>query len=87
MVDREEVLERVREAVSEVTVFGLAEVKPDSRLLEDLNADSLQLMELIEAFQEEFDVELDEEAAFRAETVQRLADLVAEAIEDGEVQQ
>ena len=48
------VLERVQAVVADKLSVEEAEVKPDSSFTEDLNADSLDLGELIMAFEEEF---------------------------------
>lgn len=46
-----------------------ADVKPESRFREDLEADSLDLVELIMAFEEEFDSEISDEEAQKITTV------------------
>ena len=48
------VLERVQELVADKLAVELEEVELDSSFTEDLNADSLDLVELIMAFEEEF---------------------------------
>lgn len=48
------VLDRVREITAEKLSVELDEVKADSSFTEDLNADSLDVVELIMAIEEEF---------------------------------
>lgn len=48
------VLERVREIAADKLSVEADEVKPDSSFTEDLNADSLDVVELIMAIEEEF---------------------------------
>ena len=48
------VLERVQAVVADKLSVEEVEVKPESSFTEDLNADSLDLVELIMAFEEEF---------------------------------
>ena len=48
------VLERVQEVVADKLSVDQSEVVPDASFAEDLNADSLDLVELIMAFEEEF---------------------------------
>lgn len=48
------VLERVREIAADKLSVDVGEVKPDSSFTEDLNADSLDVVELIMAIEEEF---------------------------------
>ena len=48
------VMERVQTLVADKLGVELAEVVPEASFTEDLNADSLDLVELIMAFEEEF---------------------------------
>ena len=48
------VLERVQAVVAEKLSVDESEVVPEASFMEDLNADSLDLVELIMAFEEEF---------------------------------
>jgi acyl carrier protein len=81
-MDRDEILERVREVVSDVLGVNLQDMALESRFVEDLGAESIQSVELVAAFEEEFDVELDEEAALQVQTVGRAVDFIAEALEE-----
>lgn len=51
--------------------LGVAEdqVKADSKFIEDLGADSLDIVELIMAMEEEFDIEIPDEEAEKIRTV------------------
>jgi acyl carrier protein len=80
-MDKDEILERVCEVVSDVLGVNLQDITPDSRFVEDLGAESIQSIELVAAFEEEFDIELDEEAALQVQTVGKAVDFVADAIE------
>ncbi|MFJ4196191.1 acyl carrier protein [Pseudomonas sp. NPDC089534] len=53
------------------------EVKPDSNFIDDLGADSLDLVELVMAFEEEFELEITDDAAERMKTVQDVIDFLA----------
>jgi len=52
------------------------EVIPSKSLIEDLNADSLDLTELIMTLEEKFDVEVSEDKAEKLKTVQDIIDYV-----------
>ncbi len=80
-MDKDEILERVCEVVSDVLGVNLQDVTAESRFVEDLGAESIQSVELVAAFEEEFDIELDEEAALQVQTVGKAVDFVAEALE------
>ena len=60
---------RVRNIVVELLGVEEDEVKPASRFREDLEADSLDLVELIMAFEEEFNGEISDEQAQTITTV------------------
>nr|WP_146106526.1 acyl carrier protein [Desulfobulbus oralis] len=52
-------------------------VVPEASFVNDLGADSLDLVELIMAMEEEFDVEIPDEEAEKIATVQNAIDYVA----------
>ena len=56
-------LEKIKEVVVEQLDCDAAEVKEDSRFIEDLGADSLDVVELVMALEEEFDIEIPDEDA------------------------
>lgn len=45
------------------------EIQPSSRLVEDLGADSLDVVELIMAFEDEFNITLEDEDAAKLKTI------------------
>ena len=56
-------LEDVKEVVIEQLDCDAAEVKADSKFIEDLGADSLDVVELVMALEEKFDIEIPDEEA------------------------
>mgnify|MGYP001097765228 CR=1 FL=1 len=58
-----DVLQQVIEVVVEQLGVEADSVKPESRFIEDLGADSLDTVELLMALEEKFDIEIEEEAA------------------------
>jgi acyl carrier protein len=68
--------QKVKEIVVEQLGISPEEVKGESKFVEDLGADSLDLTELIMAMEEEFDVEIDDEKAQGILTVQAAIDFV-----------
>ena len=63
------VFERVQNVVSEQLGVDLEKVTPEAEFVQDLNADSLDLVELIMQLEEEFGVEISDEQAESIVTV------------------
>ena len=68
---------RFRKCAVEVLSVPEEKVVPEARFGDDLDADSLDLVELVMALEEEFDVEVPEEELEGVETVGQAYDLVA----------
>lgn len=60
---------RVKKVVAETLKIDESMVKDDSRFVEDLGAESIQSVELVAAFEEEFDIEMDEQGALGVKDV------------------
>ena len=63
------VFERVRNIVCEQLSVSEEDVTMESSFIEDLNADSLDIVELISAFEQEFDLEISDSEAEKIATV------------------
>jgi acyl carrier protein len=61
--------DKVKKIISEKLSVDLSEVIPDASFVDDLGADSLDLVELIMSMEEEFDVEISDEDAEKLVTV------------------
>ena len=68
--------DKVRDIVVEQLGVEADEVAIESTFIDDLGADSLDIVELIMAFEEEFNIEIPDEAAEKIKTVQDLVDYV-----------
>lgn len=62
--------EKVRDIVVDQLGVEADEINIDSTFIDDLGADSLDIVELIMAFEEEFGIEIPDEAAEKIKTVQ-----------------
>ena len=76
-------LNRVQQVVADKLSVDESEVLPEASFTEDLNADSLDLVELIMAFEEEFssddvEIEISDEDAEGITTVQAALDYLRE---------
>lgn len=61
--------ERVKRVVAETLKVDQERVSDNARFVEDLGAESIQSIELVAAFEEEFDIDMDEEAALAVKNV------------------
>jgi len=62
--------EQVKKIIAEKLSVDLAEVVPEASFVDDLGADSLDLVELIMSMEEEFDTDISDEDAEKITTVQ-----------------
>ena len=62
--------EQVKKIVVDHLGIDESKVKPESKFIDDLGADSLDTVELVMAFEEKFDVEISDDAAGTILTVQ-----------------
>ena len=70
--------DRMKKIVVEQLGVDEDEVKPEASFVDDLNADSLDLVELIMSLEEEFGMEISDEEAEKIVTVQNAVDYIAE---------
>jgi len=70
----------VEEQVKTIIVDQLganeADVKPDAHFVDDLGADSLDTVELVMKFEEDFDIEIPDEDAEKIQTVQNAIEYI-----------
>ncbi len=68
--------ERVKKIIAEKLSVDLEEVVPEASFVDDLGADSLDLVELIMSMEEEFDTEISDEDAEQLTTVKDAIDYI-----------
>ena len=61
--------ERVAEIIAEQLGVTKSEVVPEASFIDDLGADSLDIVELVMAMQEEFDIEIPDDDAEKIQTI------------------
>lgn len=71
-----DITSRVITVVADQLSVDASEIRPESSFQDDLGADSLDLVELIMAMEEEFDVKIDDDAAQKIKTVQNAVDFI-----------
>ncbi|MBC7332168.1 MAG: acyl carrier protein [Synergistetes bacterium] len=72
----EDILERLKNIVVEKLGVEESEIRPDASFIDDLGADSLDIVELIMAIEEEFDIEIPDEDAEKLTTVGAAVDYI-----------
>ena len=74
--------QRVKDLVIKQLGVDAAKVNDDSSFIEDLGADSLDTVELVMAFEEEFDLEIPDEDAQKMKTVQDVIDYLKDKVSE-----
>ncbi|HZR45983.1 MAG TPA: acyl carrier protein [Candidatus Manganitrophaceae bacterium] len=72
--------ERVKKIIAEQLGLEEEDVTPEASFVEDLGADSLDTVELVMAFEEEFGIEIPDEDAEKILTVQNAVDYIKEKV-------
>jgi len=72
------VSERLKKIIVDQLGVDESEVVPNASFVEDLNADSLDLVELIMSLEEEFKIQISDEDAEKITTVQEAEDYIEE---------
>lgn len=68
-MDNNELQKRVKKVISKVLKVNEDNISDDANFIFDLGADSLQSVELVAAFEEEFQIEMEEDKALEVQTV------------------
>ena len=69
--------EKLQEIIAEsMGDISASEITPETRFVEDLHADSLDILEIIMAIEDEFDIQIPDNAAETIKTVQDAADQI-----------
>lgn len=70
--------DKVKNIIAEKLSVDLADIVPEASFVDDLGADSLDLVELIMSMEEEFDIDISDEDAERLTTVQEAISYINE---------
>jgi acyl carrier protein len=85
-MNKTEVLELIRSHLAEELEVDPSRIQDDTRFKEDLEADSLDLVALVQELEDRYGVRIPDEDAMRITTVGQAADYVAERLEQSEAQ-
>jgi len=76
-------LARIKLVCVELLKIEESRIHEASRFVEDLGADSMQSIELVASFEEEFDIEMDEDAALGVKTVADAVKFIDQVLAEG----
>ena len=74
--------ERVKAVTAQVLKLDPDQIKTEDNFTADLGAESVQSIELVAMFEEEFGIEMDEDAALSVETVGTAVDFIAKVCKE-----
>ena len=69
-------IEKISKIIAEQLCAEIEDVKPESNIIDDLNADSLSVVEILMAIEEEFGLKVPDEDVQSLKTVKDIADYV-----------
>ena len=71
-------MEKVNKIIEEQLGVESDRIKPEASFIDDLGADSLDIVELVMAMEEEFDIEIPDDEAEKLKTVQDVTSFLKE---------
>ena len=77
----EEIKDGVYRVVSQILKVDPGQIRESHSFIADLGAESVQSIELVAGFEEEFDIEMDEDEAMSVQTVGAAIDFIARYVD------
>ena len=71
-----EIGDKVKDIVSQQLDVDKAQIKEESQFIDDLGADSLAIVELVLAFEEQFEIDIPDEDAEKITTVKQAVEYI-----------
>lgn len=75
-MEKSEIKSRIKQVIGNVLDKETSEIADDANFVFDLGASSMQSLQLIAAFEEEFGIELDQDKAMEVQTVSGAVDFI-----------
>lgn len=73
--------ERIKNVIARQLKVKLEDIQTNSDFVKDLGADSMASIELVAAFEAEFDIEMDEDAALNVKTVGKAVEFIQHVLD------
>ena len=81
-MDKQEVEQRIKKVTAQVLGVPESDINTQSGFASDLGAESIQSIQLVAAFEEEFGIQMDEEEALSVSTVGRAVDFIHKIVQE-----
>ncbi|MBW1973971.1 MAG: acyl carrier protein [Deltaproteobacteria bacterium] len=81
-MDKEAIKQKVIDLIVEKLGVEREDIVPEAHVIDDLGADSLDVVELVMALEEEFDIEIPDEDAEKIRTVQDIFDYIDRVVSE-----
>ena len=82
MLSNEEIRDRIINVTTMILNIEPSQIKNESDFASDLGAESLQSVELVAGFEEEFEIEMDEEEALSISSIGEAVEYIAKVVAD-----
>jgi acyl carrier protein len=80
----DDIEQRVKQVVARVLKCEVSAVTDQARFTQDLGAESLDSIRLVAAFEDEFDIEMDEDQALQVQTVGKAVEFIRKVVEESQ---
>lgn len=77
-MEKQEVQSKVKQVVSRVLKMDESTIADEANFIFDLGADSMQSLELVAGFEEEFDIEMDQDRALEIQSIDGAVEFIEE---------
>ena len=78
----DDVAQRVKDVTARVLKVDVNDIDDTAEFVKDLGAESIQSIELVAAFEEEFDIEMDEDDALDVKSIDGAIEFIAKVVEE-----
>ena len=77
-MEKSDITNKVKNVVGEVLKITPSEIGDEANFIFDLGANSMQSIQLVGAFEEEFDIELDEDKALEVQSISDAVNFISD---------